>query len=81
MKYSAKVSNKVERASNVPESKVRLNRYTGSQGKRTAWTKHDETGNKVDGASRTGKRRAKGTERNWRNAGRKRATQRTGRKR
>ena len=49
MNYSAKVSNKVERESNVLESNVRLNRNTGNREKRTGWTKHDETGNEADG--------------------------------
>ena len=64
MNYSAKVSNKVERASNVLESNAKLNRNTGNRGKRTVWTKHDETGTEADGAVRTGKRRAtqQGTE-------------------
>ena len=57
MNYSAKVSNKVERASNVLEIKVRLNRSTGNRGKRIGWTKHDETGNEADGAGRTGAQR------------------------
>ena len=58
MNYSAKVSEKLERVSNVLESNVRLNRNTGNRGKRTGWTKHDETGNEADGAGRTGERRA-----------------------
>ena len=71
MNYSAKVSNKVERASNVLESNVRQNRNTGNRGKRTGWKKHDETGNEADGAERTGERLAtqQGTERNWRKRG------------
>ena len=71
MNYSAKVSNKVERASNVLESNVRLNRNKGNRGKTTGWTKHDETGDEADGTGRTGKRRAmqQGTERNWQKRG------------
>ena len=71
MNYSAKGSNKVERASYVLESNVRLKRNKGNRGKRTGWTKHDETGNEADGAGRTGERRAtqQGTERNWRKRG------------
>ena len=81
MNYSAKMNNKVERASNVLESNVRLNRNTGNRGKRTGWTKHDETGTEADWAARTGKRRATQQGTGRRNVGRKRATQRTGRKR
>ena len=55
-KNSAKVSNKVERASNVLVSNVRLNKKIGNRRKRTGWTKRDETGNEVDGVGRTGER-------------------------
>ena len=58
MNYSAKLSNEVERASNVLESNVRLNRNSGNRGKRTGWRKHDETGNEADGAGRMGEWRA-----------------------
>ena len=69
--YSAKVSNKVERASNVLVSNVRLNKKTGNRRKRTGWTKHDETGNEADGVGRTSERRTtkRETERNRRKRG------------
>ena len=71
MNYSVKVSKKLERASNLLESNVRLNRNSGNRGKMPGWKKHDETGNEADGAGRTGERRAKqqGTELNWRKRG------------
>ena len=69
MNYSAEVSNKVERTSNVLESNLRL-RKTGNPRRMSGWMKHDETGNEADGAGRTSER---GTT--------KRETERNGRKR
>ena len=83
MNYSAKVSNKVERASNVLESNVRLNRNTGNRGKRPggrSTTKREmkRTGRqgRANGAQRNRERNGTGE-----NAGSRRATQRSGRKR
>ena len=83
MNYSTKVSNKVERASNVLESNVRLNRITDNRGKRTGGrnttkreTKRTGREGRANGAQRNRERNGTGE-----NAGRERATQRTGRKR
>ena len=83
MNYPAKVSNKVERASNVLEINVRLNRNKGNRGKRIGGrsttkreTKRTGWGGRANGAQRNRERNGTGE-----NAGRKRATQRTGRKR
>ena len=77
--YSAKLSNKGEKASNVLLSNVRLNRKTGNETRRkttkweTRWTGREGRANR---AQRNRKRSGIG-----KNAGRKRATQRRGRKR
>ena len=63
--YSAKLCNKVQRASIVLVSNVRLNKKTGNRRKRIGWTKHDKTGNGTERAkTRVGNGRRNGRDGN-----------------